>query len=494
MKKHYTASPEDQGMDSAKLARVFDEIVGGKFCETHGVYAVRNGEPVFETYFYPYTSDTLHNVFSVTKSLTSALIGIAIKEGLLEGVHQRVFDFFPEHAGFNTDPRKNALTIEHLLTMTGGFEWDDETDLKACVLSDNWAGYVLSKPMAEEPGTVYCYNTGGSYLLTAILDKVAGMPTSRFADRCLFGPLGITDYSWITDPQGILIGGFGANLKPSDMVKFGMLYLNEGQYQGKRIVTEEWVRASTKKRTDNGYGYHWWVFEEERRYAASGYGGQYIYVVLEANLVVAVTNGGGYELPVGLFTQAIVSDSPLPANPEALALLEIRALQAEQAPVITTRELPGMAKRISGRTLRFEPSRSGIETVTFDFDTGRPMEADIVIGIGSGVRRHAFGLDNRYRISSVRPNIDIPAEQIAMVHDFSTLLPCMLPTYTVGRRGSWQDETTFVLHNEGIETGFRQHMTFRFDGDGDRVSVEIGIPSYEDLYTVEAKWEGSDSE
>ncbi|WP_308636461.1 serine hydrolase domain-containing protein [Paenibacillus silvisoli] len=492
MKKHFTASPEAQGMDSAKLAHVFDEIIGGKFCETHGVYAARGGELVFETYFYPYTSDTRHNVFSVTKSLTSALIGIAIKQGLLEGVHRRVFDFFPEHAGLNTDARKDALTIEHVLTMTGGFAWEDGSDLRACVSSGDWAGYVLSRPMAEEPGTVYCYNTGGSHLLTAILNKVIGMPTAVFAERYLFGPLGITEYYWSTDPQGILTGGFGAHLKPSDMVKFGQLYLNEGLWQGSRIVTDEWVRTSTRKWTDNGYGYHWWVFEEERRYAASGYGGQYVHVVPDANLVVAVTNGGGYELPIGLFTGAIVSDGPLPANPEAQALLEMRALLAEQAPVTTTIGLPDMAKRITGRTLRFEPSRCGIETLMFDFEPGRPLEGDVVIGIGGVVQRYSFGLDNRYRVSVVRPNIDVPADGIALVHDFATLLPRLLPAYTVGRRGSWLDESTFVLHNEGMETGFRQQMTFRFDGDSDVFSVEVGIPSYEDVYTVAAKWDGSD--
>lgn len=488
METQIVSSPEEQGMDSAKLALVFDEVTHGKYKETHGIYAVRNGAQVFEAYFYPYSADCLHNMFSVTKSLASALIGIAIKEGLLEGVHQKVLDFFPEIAARHTDPRKLSLTIEHMLTMTSGLEWDDEDSLKACMNeSDDWVAYMFDQPLVAEAGEQFNYHSGCSYVLTAIVDRVAGMPTKQFADTYLFGPLGITDYYWCTDPNGVLIGGFGAHLKPSDMVKLGQLYLNGGEYQGHRIITEDWVKVSTRKHTDNGYGFHWWVIEEENRYAASGYGGQFIHVLPESNMVVAITNGGGYELPPSLFAQAIVSDELLPPNPEAQALIAERARLAEQAPPIVRQPIPELAERISNRRIVLEPNRGNYESIVFDFATGRQDEADIVFGlVGGEQQRCAIGLDNRHRISRARAGINAPEEGIATIHDFSTLYPRLLPAYTVGRTGFWRDAHTFVLYNEAFETGFVQHMIFRFEDN--TVSIEAGIPSYEDMYTIAGRW------
>ncbi|WP_308635268.1 serine hydrolase domain-containing protein [Paenibacillus silvisoli] len=489
METRIGSSPEDAGMDAAKLALIFDEVEYGKFKETHGIYAVRNGVRVFESYFYPYSAEKLHNLYSVTKSLTSALIGIAIKQGLIEGVHQKALDFFPEIAALQLDPRKHEITLEHLLTMTPGFEWEDEDSLKAGMKCEDWNRHMFEQPLGHEPGTTFTYNSGCSYMLLSILHRVAGISTTEFAERYLFGPLGISDYYWCTCPKGVLIGGFGALLKPADMVKLGQLYLNGGEWNGQRIVTEEWVRESTIKRTENGYGYHWWVIEEERRYAAAGYGGNFIHVVPDLKLVVAVTNGGGNELPVGMFSRAIVSDEPLPANPEAQALIEERARRAEEMPPIERHLIPGLAERISNRPIRLTPNRGSFESMTFRFETGRPDEADISFSlVGGGTQTCAIGLDNRYRISyAARPDYDVSDAPIATIHDFSTLYPWMLPAYTVGRKGIWRDETTFELQSEAFETGFRQQMTFRFSEAG--VTVEAGILSYDDTFTFEGRWD-----
>ena len=190
-------------MDSELLADMVDAFRTGGFI--HSVLVVRNGYVVLDAYFYPHTKDVRHDVADVTKTITSALVGIAIDQGAIDGVDQRVLDFFPDVA--DPDPKKEAMTIEHLLTMTSGLSWSQigvrhAADKRSQMeLSGDWVQFVLDRPMSNKPGKVMNYNSGASHLLSAITQKTIGMTAHSFAEKHLFGPLGIADVSWSSDPQ-----------------------------------------------------------------------------------------------------------------------------------------------------------------------------------------------------------------------------------------------------------------------------------------------------
>lgn len=256
---------------------------------------------VFQYYKNNKMKDKQHKVNSVTKSVLSILVGIAIDCGDLEGVHQPIADFFP-----NLTDWQKQLTIEHLLTMTPGFDWPEFTSwggrAMPMINSRDWVQFILERPKVEAPGERMHYNSGCSHLLSAILQKATGLPLTGYADSYLFKPLGIKDYKWYSDAKGIVIGGFGLSLIADDMLKIGQLMLQEGNWNGQTVVSKDWLKESILPRfhTYNKigtYGYHWWILTDEQHqpaqpsaYFAMGYGGQYIIVVPEHQLIVTFTS------------------------------------------------------------------------------------------------------------------------------------------------------------------------------------------------------------
>jgi len=272
------------------------------------VIIIRNGYIVLEEYPNPrYNQGTLHELYSVTKSFTSTLIGIAIQQGFIESTDQKVLEFFPEKTIANLDARKQSMTLEHLLTMTAGLEWDEWTypymdpqgkpDYRntyiQMILSFDSIQFVLDQPMAHDPGTHWAYNSGASHLLSAIIERTTQHTTFDFASEFLFKPLGISEVTWTQHPQGPYYGGHGLYLKPGDMAKLGYLYLEKGTWDGKQIVPPEWVAKSTETHSrpwkDTGYGYQWWTSPTIGVYEASGLYGQQILVAPNYNMVVVFT-------------------------------------------------------------------------------------------------------------------------------------------------------------------------------------------------------------
>ena len=322
------ANPTDVGIDADPLAQLLDRIQDGGYENIHGILVVKDGKLVFEEYFHGYKWDfngegfrgeatdydaaTRHNLASVTKSFTSTLIGIAIDQGLIRGVDEKVFDYFPEYAHLR-DKEKDTITLEHLLTMTSGLEWngmdihvstrDPENDLIQLFVVSDPIEYILAKPLVDPPGSRWYYNGGGTNLLGAIIRKATGMRTDEFAEEHLFAPLGITNYEWDFINHEVVHASGNLALWPRDMAKLGVLFLNDGVWGGERIVSEAWVRNSTTHHADvtwgEGYGYQWWLrtyhagsraFES---YYAAGWGGQRIIVFPELEMVVVFT-GGNY--------------------------------------------------------------------------------------------------------------------------------------------------------------------------------------------------------
>ncbi len=289
--------PEEQGLNSTKLNEMLD-LISLEHILVDSIIIVRNDHIIFEE--YPrlfYNSEKRHHLFSVTKSFTSALIGIAIDMGLIADVDQKITDLFPDRTFANLDTRKQEITLEHFLTMTTGLEWDDDIDFYAMEASQDNIQYVLDKPMVAEPGKQFNYNSGASHVLSALITEVTGNSTFNFAREHLFEPLEITNVRWNRDGVGIYKGGTQLYLKPMDMARFGYLYLNNGTWKGERIVPAEWVTKSTKTHIKGRpnhfpgreYGYQWWIKSTYGYYYADGTQGQNIFIIPQYNMVVTFT-------------------------------------------------------------------------------------------------------------------------------------------------------------------------------------------------------------
>jgi CubicO group peptidase (beta-lactamase class C family) len=294
-----TSTPEEQGMDSAKLQQMMDLINGQGFAYD-SVLVVRHGRIVFEQYRNGYTQDTRHHLQSVTKSFTSMLIGIAIHEGFLDSVEQKVVDLFPNYTIANLDARKQRLTLEHLLTMSDGLGWreldypytDARNTLGQMWVSSDVIQHVLDQPMAREPGESWAYNSGTSILLGGILEEATGRDVLAFAREYLFDPIGIGVATWAKTTGNHYHTDGGLYLTPRDMARFGYLMLRGGTWDGREIVSPEWVTRSTETHyqtgSGKGYGYQWWTLGDGI-FAARGHYEQEIYVVPGADMVVVFT-------------------------------------------------------------------------------------------------------------------------------------------------------------------------------------------------------------
>jgi len=247
-------------------------------------------------------ADVRQGVRSVTKSVMSILIGIAIDNGYLTSIDQTLGEFI-DTSVYTITPEKSAIKISHLLSMTGGFEWDELTSVSGYnewVLADNQVQYLLDKPLTAEPGQLFTYNSACTHLLSYIITKVSGMSTYEFSLQYLFNPIDVEEVDWYIDKQGYCNGGSGLIFTPHDMVKIGQLLLNHGVYNGKTIVSSDYIDMSTQMKISTGntmsfaysYGYCWWLGQKEEidYIFANGYGGQFIVIVPSLELIVVATN------------------------------------------------------------------------------------------------------------------------------------------------------------------------------------------------------------
>ncbi len=308
-----TSTPEAQGLDPGVLADLGERTSSGEFGAVSSMLVVRNGRLVYERYHDGWEASDLHRAYSVTKSVTSLLVGIALEDGILPGLDAPVLDLLPGYDSIgNWSPLKEDITLAHALAMRAGFEWDElstnyasgTNPTVALVTSQDWIQHVLSLPMAEDPGSAFTYNSGVSMLLGEMLALAAGTTAESFAETHLFEPMAITDWAWDAGPGGITNTGWGLWLRPRDMAAIGQLVLEGGTWEGTPIVLEQWLDESAIPRTQftdgTGYGYQWWLGRgdaQERAVAAWGYGGQFIVVLPDLDMVMVTTAenylGGG---------------------------------------------------------------------------------------------------------------------------------------------------------------------------------------------------------
>ncbi len=300
-----TSTPEEQGMNSELLNDMMDRIDESGIA-VDSLLIARHGYLVFEEYPRQYDNESRHIIHSCTKSYTSALLSIAIEQGYINSTDDRLIDLLPNRTMANLDARKEAITLEHLLTMTSGLDWDEWTHPYTSNLNSHyqmWTAsdqiqYILDQPMAADPGEVWTYNSGGSHLMGAIISEATSRTLLDFALENLFTPLGISQYdiSWPRDNQGYYLASGGASMISLDMLKFAYLYLNNGTWDSEQILPSEWVQRSSETLFDfndySGYSYQWWTYPTDivNAYAAVGYLGQFIFVVPELDIVVVFTS------------------------------------------------------------------------------------------------------------------------------------------------------------------------------------------------------------
>jgi len=331
------AAPSEVGLDADALEALATRMEAREFGQVDAFLVIRDGKLAFERYFGGHNAYTLHTEQSVTKSVTSTLIGIAYDMGILRNLEEPIYEFFPERAAvFETDPAKKEITLHHMLTMTAGFDWPEldvsyggENIVWAYEDSRDWVGYVLERPLTSEPGDVFTYSTGVSTVLGAILQSESGMTANLFAERYLFDALGIPNYGWwrnMVHPDHWAHTGGGLHLAPRDLAKIGYLYVNEGRWNGTQVISPEWIELSTQAHLGTGrsptesYGYQWWLWPLKKDGGsgtspndvihARGLGGQNMFVIPARDMVVVI-NSTGARLPID-----VLYDEILPAQRE----------------------------------------------------------------------------------------------------------------------------------------------------------------------------------
>lgn len=301
-----TENIKESGINHTELVHLIDTIVNTKHFEnTHSVLIAKDNKLVFEAYFDGYNATIPHDLRSASKSISSAMIGIAIDDGILESVDQKLYEFIPATYQYTKDSLKTTITIKDLLTMSSGLDVNGIAEEGNYQESNNWLKTVLEAPLVNEPGTYTDYGSANPFLLGIVLNERLEKPLETYMKQKLFEPLGITNYINQTDDnEATPYFGGGLHLTPRDMLKFGQLYLNKGMWNGQRIISEEWVNDSFKKLTrledvkeKNEYGYFWWhntyIINGKKieSIEARGAGGQYIFVIPELEVVVVITSG-----------------------------------------------------------------------------------------------------------------------------------------------------------------------------------------------------------
>lgn len=446
------SSAIEQGVNPDKIYRLIRYIK-----ESHiGINALmilKNGKVIAEANYYPYHREVLYGIDTCTVAVIATLTGIAIKEGLIKSVNERVLDFFPDILPADCDPAKHKLTIEHLLKMTMSIEWNDVVFDESNSGNMMWASgeqvkYILERPMVDEPGKSYNHCLGGPHLLSAILQKVTGMSTATYAEEKLFKPLDINATRWHDDNQGITLGCYGLSMKLYDMAKIGQLHLQKGNWNGVQIIPEEWVEASAKKQVDTPFG-PWnyygsgylWSMNRFGGYCVKSLPGFSIFVLPRFDIVVAIA---GSLSPQELhLPETLVETYVIPAakhsgdkgnNLKTQALLDklMEEISKPQESACLV-ELPEIAGDISGNTYIVQPT-STIENFSLDFVNN--SKCMVKMKRNGSMHEITAGLDGIYRVTSEEAN-----------------------------KGCWKDDSTFVLDKKMLDCNAQYTFTFVFENN-----------------------------
>jgi CubicO group peptidase (beta-lactamase class C family) len=451
--------PELQGVKSSGILDFIHAVESEKL-NLHSLMVLRYGKVLAEGWWAPYQPDLKHTLYSLSKSFTSSAIGFAVAEGKIS-VTDKVISFFPDQVPAEISVNLGNMKVQDLLTMRTGHAKDSTPALRDAE-NPNWVKSFLAYPVEHEPGTFFVYNSGATYMLSAIIQKLTGQTLLEYLTPRLFKPLDIVGADWETDPNGVNTGGWGLRVKTEDIAKFGQLYLQKGVWDGARVLPEKWVEEATSahvpsKGTDSdweqGYGYQFWRCRHDA-YRGDGAFGQYCIVLPEKDMVIAITSETG---DMGAIMNQIwkhilpaVQKSPLTDKSGQAELKKKISTLALAMP--TLKSSPLLAKINNGR-FDFKDNDLKIKTVALSFDNrGCTFKLTDDLGthtIGCGMGEWKVGKTNLSVLPLKLVSTPVPGEKETRI----------------AATGTWQNDNTFEMIWRFTETAHYQTVTCKFDGD-----------------------------
>lgn len=464
------ATPESQGVSSSAVLEWVNAVESGADA-LHSFILVRHGKIVAEGWWSPYERDRPHMLYSLSKSFTSTAVGLEVDEGRLH-LDDKVASFFPDKLPTNASDNLRRMRVRDLLCMGSGNSNDTLSAMKDGADPD-WIKVFFAQPVEHEPGTFFRYNTGATYMLSAIVQKTTGQDVLTYLTPRLFEPLDIRDATWETSPQGIRTGGYGLKVKTRDIAALGQLYLQKGMWNGKRLLSETWVNQATSKQISNGnnpasdwaqgYGFQFWRCRHNA-FRGDGAFGQYCLVMPDQDAVLAITSGlGNMQQVLDLVWAHLLpamKDGALPADGANDARLSDKLAALVLRPVQGGREPPPAAARALGQTYVFGENDKGLQSVSLGAgDDGlrltlRNTHGEQRLAVGYG--RWAKG-ELTFEKALVQPLGAANGRQV------------------VAASGAWQAPDRYVTCVYFYETPYRLTLTFRFAGDRLTLDLEYNV-------------------
>jgi CubicO group peptidase (beta-lactamase class C family) len=475
-------APETQGVSSLGVMAFLNAIARAGH-ELHSLMVASHGRIAVEGWWEPYRPESVHMLYSLTKSFTSTAVGFAVAEGRLQ-IDDPVTKFFPEELPRSVSSNLAALRVSHLLTMSSGHS--TETNATSTESTD-WAKAFLAQPIANPPGSQFLYDSGNSYMLAAIVQKLSGEKLVDYLKPRLFDPLGIDTLTWETDPRGLNIGGWGLSVTTETLVKFGQFYLQGGEWNGRQLLPREWVEQATKfriqqpaapgadldqlKKTSDwhqGYGYQFWRC---RHYAFRGDGafGQFCIVLPDRNAVVAITSSlndmqGVMNLVWNHLLPAIQNERMPPDSSSASKLKRMLGSLALSVP--NGAASSATARNLAGKRFELEPNAMGAKRFSFDFSGGICV----------------FRMETEKGASEVRCGLgkwvdgvtDMPGSPPRTRELASPVADRPLQLKVAGA-SAWPSEQTLEMHWRFYETPHHDKVVCRFDGDSVQIEFANSI-------------------
>jgi len=453
------STPEAQGIDSSAILR-FVQAAEAQISELHSVILLRHGSVVAEGWWSPYRPELTHMLFSLSKSFTSSAIGLAVSESRLS-IDDPVTSFFPDDLPPQVSPNLAAMRVRHLLSMSTGHAEDSLPHIQRGSEAV-WTKAFFSRPVDFEPGTHFVYNSGATYMLSAIIQKVTGMRLLDYLQPRLFDPLGIEGAAWEQSPQGIDTGGWGLSIKTEDIAKFIQLYLQKGSWNGAQILSEAWIEQAASKQVNNGddpnsdwaqgYGFQFWRCRHNA-YRGDGAFGQFGVVLPEQDAALAITAGvADMQSVLNLVWEHLLpamGDTALPPNPAAHDALTEKLESLALKPVQGSASV-SQAALVSGRQYSIDESPFGNADFVLNFsEPGAKLTLQT-----------AFG------------ELIVPIGQDEWLEG-EIPLPNITARYAVS--GAWTGDDTYTIRFRLIETPFYFTITSRFSGEQVDIHAAINV-------------------
>ena len=458
------SSSERQGISSADILD-FVDTADRQIDTMNSFMFVRHGYVVAEGWWSPYDSTTPHILYSLSKSFTSTAVGLAISEGKMS-LDDEVLKYFPADAPAEPSVNLKAMRVRDLLRMATG-------NVAEASFAGNipWTRAFLAQPVPFKPGTHFLYNSPGTYMLSAIVQKVTGMTVLDYLKPRLFAPLGIDSPTWVMSPQGITAGSYGLSLRTEDIARFGQLYLQKGNWRGKQLVPAQWIEEATMRQTangsspnsdwDQGYGYQFWR-SRHNTYRGDGAFGQYCMVMPEYDAVVAITSGvRDMQAVMNLVWSKLLPAMKPNRLPESAA--ERRKLEAKLASLSVKPQAgernSSLAANISGKWFEFPENDRDIRAISFDFNASTPT---LLVRTKDGELRNPIGLGSWSK------------SQNAFANGMDKFLG--VPEHPLlATSGGWTASAVFQVKILLYQTPYYSTLTFKFDGDRVLLDTEYNV-------------------